>query len=133
MHRFLFFLPIIFVLNTPVWSSNLSFLNNSAISYFNETDKDLMVRNAMRALNNKPDNTKSSWHNAGTGAWGYAVPSQTSQKRGIKCRKLLLFNSAKDVTGRSAYKICKIGGIWKLISFQKLKTSNVFISHNKKN
>ncbi|EKD53819.1 MAG: hypothetical protein ACD_60C00149G0018 [uncultured bacterium] len=96
------------------FSSNVSFLNYSSIFYFQGNDKNLMMSNLMNALSNYADGKKASWKNPKTGAWGYAIPSNTRTQNGLRCRNVKVFNEANNVTGASNYTFCKYGNNWKI-------------------
>ncbi len=102
-------------LSAGIYAGNYNFLNDSAISYFTQTDTDMMSANMQHALNRTPDGKKSSWKNPQTTAWGYAIPSQTRRQNGTTCRQLKIFNEAKKRTGVSNYLFCKIKGEWKIV------------------
>ena|SRR3990167_2314761 len=97
------------------YADNFSFLNYSAISYFQGQDKTFMMSNAIKALNQYPDGKKASWNNQSTGSFGYAIPSKTTTANGLTCRNLTIFNSAKHVTGEATYRLCKVSALWKFV------------------
>lgn len=94
-------------------AGNLSFLDYSAISYFQGKDKEMMLNNIEDALNHYPDNKKATWKNPATGTFGFAIPSQTVIKNGVTCRNLKIFNNAQNVTGEENYRMCKYGNEWR--------------------
>jgi len=49
------------------YASNMGFLNNTAITYFQGDDKNLMVMNISHALDQVKDGVKSGWNNPKTG------------------------------------------------------------------
>ncbi len=91
-------------------------MDDTAISFFDNQDTQMMSTTIQNALNRTPDGKKSSWKNSSTGAWGYAIPSNTSKRNGTICRKLTLFNEAQNRSGVSTYLFCKIKGEWKIPS-----------------
>lgn len=110
------FLILLFIIPTTLlFASNYSFLDNSALTFFTDTDKNLMMKNIMTALNRYSDGKKASWKNPQTGAWGFAIPSHTATKKGLTCRNLKIFNSASRVTGESNYRLCKFKKEWKFV------------------
>ena len=104
------------LLSMVSFASNYSFLNYSAITYFTGKDEQVMVQTVDKALNSVPDGRKISWSNPQSGSWGFVVPSHTTIANGLKCRNLKIFNSAKQVTGESNYRLCKFNDGWKIIS-----------------
>ena len=96
-------------------AGNYSFMRDSAMSYFTNTDTNMMYSNILKTLNNNPDGKKSSWKNPSTNAWGYAVASKAPQNNGTRCRNVKIFNEAKGRSGMSNYVFCKIKGEWKII------------------
>ena len=102
-------------LNTVSYASNYAFLDGSAITYFTDQDRDLMMSNIYKVLNRYPDNKKSSWVNPKSKAWGYAMVTKTMrQNNGLLCRALLIVNNAHHIPGKSTYRVCKIKGSWKV-------------------
>lgn len=100
---------------TPIFASNYGFLNDSAATYFQDRDEEMMSANAFYALNHVSDGKKVSWKNPSTHAWGYAIPSNTVRQHGSLCRYLKIFNNARGVTGVSTYFLCKVGKQWKIV------------------
>lgn len=105
---------LIFLLGV-VFAGNYSFMNDSTFAYFHGKDKSYMTSNAMNALNHVSDGKKSTWKNPDTGAWGYAIPSKTTNQNGRVCRNLLMFNNAHDMTNSAAYRFCLFGRDWKIV------------------
>jgi surface antigen len=94
-------------------ASNLNFLEYSPISYFTAKDSALMQANSDYALDHTKDGQKSSWNNPQTGAWGYAIPANTTRTNGTTCRDLTIYNNAHKTPGQATYHFCKINGQWK--------------------
>lgn len=93
---------------------NSSFLEYSPVFYFTEHDTKIMNEAMARALN-QGGNQKVSWKNPNTGANGYIIPSNRTTKNNLICRNLQIFNEANNVTGRSSFQFCRMGGQWKLV------------------
>ncbi len=105
-----------FLYTSPLYAYNTSFLSYSAIYYFNSQDTQLMKAAIQQGLNSTKDGVKVSWRNPHSTAFGYVIPSNTSNKNGVTCRDLKLFNSARKVTGESQFRYCKLNGVWKVVS-----------------
>jgi len=102
------------IVSTDLIAGNYSFLKDSAISYFTDTDTNMMSANIQNTLNNTPNGKKSVWKNSTTHAWGYAIPSQAQKRNGAICRHLNVFNEANNRSGVSNFVFCKINGAWKI-------------------
>ncbi|EKD70896.1 MAG: hypothetical protein ACD_46C00341G0001 [uncultured bacterium] len=105
---------LLFILSGSTIASNVSFLDYSATFYFQGQDQAMMLANAMDALNRYPDGKKASWKNPKTGTFGYAIPSNTRNQNGMRCRNLKIFNNAHNVAGEATYTFCKFGKEWKI-------------------
>lgn len=112
--RFLMFVGL-GLCSALTFASNLSFLNSTAITFFRGNDKNMMVMNITKSLDNTRDGVKSKWVNQATGSWGYAMPSESGRSHGSICRNLTIFNSANNVTGLATYRFCKISGVWRIV------------------
>jgi surface antigen len=77
---------------------------------------DMFTTTASKALDSAKDGTKVSWRNPDSTAHGYVIPSKTTHADGRTCRHLTIFNEVKQGKDQSAYKFCKIGGEWKIVS-----------------
>ena len=113
INNIIFILTVCF-LPGIVSANNLSFLKDSAVSYFTDKDTDLMWGNTMNTLDHYSDGKKSFWKNSQSGAWGYAIPSDTTKIKGTTCRHIKIFNESHHRTGESNYTFCKINGKWKI-------------------
>lgn len=103
------------IVSTNLMASNYGFLRDAPISFFTETDANMMYANIQNTLNHTPNGKKSVWKNPATQAWGYAIPSRAQSRNGTKCRSLTVFNEAKNRSGKSNYVFCKIKGEWKIV------------------
>ena len=111
---FIFILLSLFAMN--VYASNYHFLQASAITFFNDQDKDMMEANMIKALNQFPDGKKIMWKNPQSGNWGYVIPSRTTYKRGMRCRQLKIYNNGRGVEGEAQYQFCKMDNRWRIVS-----------------
>ena len=90
------------------------FTVNTAVANFTEQDTLIFKQAVNKALNNYPDNKKLTWHNPKTTAHGYLIPSHTTNNKGMRCRKLKIYNEARAVKGKSQFRFCWIDGEWKV-------------------
>jgi surface antigen len=97
-----------------IYAFNTDFLSYSPVFYFTSQDTQIMEAATMNALNNGRDNAKVVWKNPKTGANGYVMPFNSTQKNGLSCRQLKVFNEANHVTGEATYQFCKINNEWKI-------------------
>jgi hypothetical protein len=89
-------------------AGNLSFLDNSPVSYFNPEDMDLMRQNAVTVLDAPDASSKQAWSNAKTGASGMAqVRGQFTATDGTPCKRLRIVNKAKGLESDATYTVCK--------------------------
>lgn len=89
-------------------ASNLSFLNDSPLSYFKPEDVDLMMQNARKVLDSSDPAAKHSWSNPKTGASGSAqAKGQFTASDGTRCKRLQIMNKTKNVQNEATYTVCK--------------------------
>ncbi len=93
---------------TTASAGNLSFLDNSPVSYFSPEDMDLMRDNARKVLDAPGANVKQSWASQKTGASGWAqVRSEFKATDGVPCKRLRIVNKAKGLQSDATYTVCK--------------------------
>lgn len=91
----------------PARAGGLGFLRKSAVTYFQQDDSDLMMRNARKVLDAPAADAESSWSNPRTGASGLARITQAfTATDGAPCRRLHVVNRAKGVEDESTYTVC---------------------------
>ena len=91
-----------------VHAANLSFLNNSPVSLFQQEDVDLMTENARKVLDSSDPAAKQSWSNPKTGASGFAqAKGQFTSSNGLPCKRLRVMNKARNLQSDSVYTLCK--------------------------
>ncbi len=89
-------------------AGNLSFLDNSPVSYFSPEDMDLMRDNARKVLDAPGANAKQSWASPKSGASGWAqVRSEFKATDGAPCKRLRIVNKAKGLQSDATYTVCK--------------------------
>ena len=89
-------------------AGNLSFLENSPVSYFKPEDVELMRQNALKLLDTTNAQAKQSWSNAKTGASGWAqVRGQFTASDGAPCKRLRVVNKARGLESDATYTVCK--------------------------
>ncbi|HVN46838.1 MAG TPA: hypothetical protein VMT66_16535 [Steroidobacteraceae bacterium] len=91
-----------------VYAGNLSFLEQSPVSYFNAEDMELMRQNALKVLDDPSATAKQEWSNTKTGASGLAqVRREFTGSDGAACKRLRVINRAKGLTSDATYTVCK--------------------------
>lgn len=90
------------------YAGNLTFLNDSPISYFKPEDTDLMMENARKVLDSSDPAAKQSWSNPKTGASGLAqVRGQFKASDGAPCKRLRVMNKMQNLQSDATYTVCK--------------------------
>jgi surface antigen len=104
-----------------VLAGNLSFLNNSAASKFNEEDVKIMQATAVKLLKDGTAGQSQDWANPNSTAKGTITVVKIFQStEGFACKSLRLESSAGGWHGRSTYPVCQVPpGEWKIYSGAK--------------
>jgi surface antigen len=97
-------------------AAQFGFLRDSAMSFMNREDTQLLVRNYTQALDSLPDGHTSTWTNPKTGHSGTATPLSTTKQKGMTCRLLEITNHAGGKSGRSEFTFCKTKDGWRIPS-----------------
>jgi surface antigen len=107
--------------NQAALAGNLSFLNNSAASKFNEEDVQIMQTTAFNLLKDGTVGQSQEWANPNTTAKGTITVLKVFQStEGFACKSLRLESSAGGWHGRSTYPVCQIPpGGWKIYTGAK--------------
>jgi len=99
----------------PALASNLGFLRDTPMSYFNDADMKLFRETLARTLSEGKDNEAHRWDNPKTKSSGEITPLKTETSPGKMCREVQIVNTAKGQTAKSVYTFCKEqGGDWKV-------------------
>jgi len=112
------FIAIVFIsTSTPAFAMSWTFLDNSAVQKFNDEDWKLFSEAGKRALEETPDGQTVAWENPATSSKGQITPMSTTEKDGLRCRKVNIANSAGGFSGESVFTFCKDpdSGAWKAI------------------
>lgn len=101
----------------PAQGFNIKFLDNAAISRFDDKDIQMMLDTLDQALDQASDGSEVKWENPKTGHHGTIVPLNTKTHDGMDCREADVRNFAGSFTGRGIHLMCKTGdGEWKAIT-----------------
>jgi surface antigen len=102
--------------NGPVHAGNLSFLNDTAMSKFNDDDVRIMQETVFSLLKDGTAGQSQSWANPNSTAKGTITVMKVFQStEGFACKTLRIENSAQGLQGRSTYPLCRIPpGDWKI-------------------
>ena len=97
-------------------AGNLSFLNDSAISKFDEEDMRLMSESVQAVANDDATPSQRSWKNAASGHEGSIESLKAfTGHGGLACKKLRITNVAGDLRSKAVYTMCKSNeGDWRL-------------------
>jgi 17 kDa outer membrane surface antigen len=103
----------------PAHAFDYSFLQQSPIRYFNDTDMQMMDTALNEVLNNPRDEVRKSWENAATGSGGEVTSLYSYAKDGYECRRVQLTNharKAREGAAKSLVDMCQVDGAWKLVN-----------------
>lgn len=104
------------LISLNAFADNYGFLRDAPASFFTDEDYQILKANELKALNYTKDNAKLTWENPKTGASGYFIPYETTNKDGKICRKMKVYSQAAKRTGMSYYSYCKVNRHWVLQS-----------------
>ena len=103
------------VVSFPALSGNWSWLENSPIEAFTDSDWVMLKETARKALDSGKDGDTALWVNHDTGHSGSITPLNTVDNNSLPCRNTKFFNSADGRTGSSTTRLCKQqDGKWKI-------------------
>jgi surface antigen len=104
-------------LTTPLYAANVWFTKDMPMSQMTEADIEILSSAADEALDDVADGDTRHWENPETGAGGALTPLSTSERDGMRCRRLQIANEAGGKTARSEFDFCRQGdGSWKVLS-----------------
>lgn len=89
------------------WAQPPMFLRDGPIRYFDDDDMALFKQSLDNALEHQPDNEVLAWHNEKTRSQGSVTPLNTSEQDGMRCRQVVISNTAKGLTRQSQLKFCR--------------------------
>jgi surface antigen len=107
--------------NGTALAGNLSFLDNSAASKFNDDDVRIMQTTAFNLLKDGTVGQSQDWANPNSTAKGTITVVKIFQStEGFACKTIRLESSAGGWHGRSTYPVCQIPpGDWKIYTGAK--------------
>jgi surface antigen len=107
--------------NGAAHAGNLSFLNDSAMSKFNDDDVRIMQETVFSLIKDGTVGQSQSWANPNSTAKGtITVIKVFHSTEGFACKTLRIENSAQGLQGRSTYPLCQIPpGDWKVYTGAK--------------
>jgi surface antigen len=104
-------------LTTPLYAANVWFTKDMPMSQMTEADIEILSSAADEALDEAADGETLHWQNPETGAGGALTPLSTSERDGMRCRRLRIANEAGGKTARSEFDFCRQDdGSWKVTS-----------------
>jgi surface antigen len=95
--------------------SNLSFLKNTPLAYFNEADSKMQRAATQEVLKSTEDGTRKDWANPDTGNGGtVTLVTSFSAPDGRACKQLSIENHTKTMANTTVLSVCKgTDGRWK--------------------
>jgi surface antigen len=104
-------------LTTPLYAANVWFARDMPMSQMTEADIEILSSAADAALEEAADGETRHWENPETGAGGALTPLSTSERDGMRCRRLQIANEAGGKSARSEFDFCRQDdGSWKVLS-----------------
>lgn len=105
------------VLAAPALASNVWFARDMPMSQMTDADREILSAAADEVLENGADGATQRWENPETGAGGALTPQSTTERDGMRCRRLEIANEVKGRTARSQFDFCRqADGGWKVVS-----------------
>lgn len=109
------FLVLLLACHGGVMAANMTFLDNSPMSRFNEQDNKMLRAAFQKAMNEGDDGATVEWKNEKTTSGGTITPIESFERKGAKCRKAKVTTEHKLLKGEGLYSFCKSSqGTWKL-------------------
>jgi surface antigen len=103
------------VLSLPVSAVNWNFLRYAPTNHFTEQDWELLRQAGREALAQGADGDIQGWNNPDTGAYGTIQPLDTTEREGMTCRRVVIYNNAGGASGTSRFTFCKQeDGTWRV-------------------
>ena len=97
-------------------AANMSFLDKTPISRFNDQDNKMLQAAFQKAMNDSEDGTTVEWKNEKTNSGGTITPVSTFERKGAKCRKTKVTTEHKLLKGEGEYNFCKNSkGTWSMV------------------
>ncbi len=109
-------LAMLVLIASDASAGNLSFLEDSPVSFFTERDVELMMAAADEALSDNSRDATRDWKNSETGNFGrMEVLGAFKAPDGRLCKRLRVTNNAKAVESRATYSLCRSAdGVWRV-------------------
>lgn len=111
---------IIFILlwlsSLPAQAYQMDFLKSAPVYYFSNQDLKLYTAAGEKALDRAKDGVTVTWKNPSSGSYGEITPVSTTHQKGLTCRTLKIFNSAKGRQEKSTTTLCRYPAGWKIPS-----------------
>jgi len=83
-------------------------INDSAVSEFNDADWEILKSTARETLSNTPDGDQVNWKNEASGNRGAMKPLMTFSYDGHTCRRMAFLNvNHKGIRGVLNYNLCQ--------------------------
>ena len=103
---------------------DLSFISESALTRFSDSDWERLRTTAVEALDNSPDGSNHFWRNIETGRSGTITIISTSEQKDTLCRKAKFVNTAEEITSSTAAILCKKDDEWQVEERRDTTTSD---------
>lgn len=104
-------------LAAPALASNVWFARDMPMSQMTDADREILSAAADEVLESGADGATQRWENPETGAGGELTPQSTTERDGMRCRRLDIANEVKGNTARSHFDFCRqADGSWKVVS-----------------
>ena len=102
--------------NGGAMAANMSFLDNTPISRFNDQDNKMLQAAFRKAMDEGDNGATVEWKNEKTTSGGTITPLESFERQGAQCRKARVTTEHKLLKGEGQYNFCKNPkGTWKLV------------------
>jgi len=98
----------------------IGLLKNTPAERFDEEDIQLFLGASRKALNEAPENQPQSWENPKTRARGEITVLRSFESKGRPCKEVRVRNEAQGRKGDNKLNLCKVEGMWRLLSASQL-------------
>lgn len=95
-------------------ATNSWFAKRSAVVHMSDADRAILTEAMQSLLSNEPDGSFVEWSNPDTGSHGTLQVAGTHKDYGTTCRLLRMTNTAKQITRKGDFRLCKDDkGVWR--------------------
>lgn len=101
------FMAAVLCVAWPALAGNYSYLYDIPYTHFTEEDKKIFFAALDDVLEKGADGEARTWSNPNSRASGNLQPLKSFERKGLKCRRLLMENKARGRSASGEYNFCK--------------------------